>query len=192
MSATTPRSANPEYQPFPDVRRRNFLQETAELPALISLLHLPRGGRILEVGCGRGIALPVLARTLRPSYLAGIDIDASLLRSAAERAERQGAGVDLGRADVRALPFADGTFDMVMDFGTCHHISDPGLALREIARVLCEGGLFVSETVTSQLLSHPMRTRGRRLPWRVVPELRVRRDAILWKARRKESLAAIR
>jgi hypothetical protein len=40
--------------------------------------------------------------------------------------------------------------------------------------------------VSSQLLSHPMRTRGRRLPWHAVPGLRVTRQAILWKARRKE------
>jgi ubiquinone/menaquinone biosynthesis C-methylase UbiE len=186
MPITASLSAGQEYQPFPDVPRRNLLQESIELPVLIALLRLPRGGRILEVGCGRGIALPVLARTLAPSHLVGIDIDAALLQSAAERAEKRGVQVELRRADVRALPFADGAFDMVIDFGTCHHISGPDRALREIARVLRHGGLFVSETVSSQLLSHPMRTRGRRLPWHAVPGLRVARQAILWKARRKE------
>lgn len=175
-----------EYKPFPDVVRRNLLQESVELPVLIALLRLPRGGRILEVGCGRGIALPVLARMLAPSHLVGIDVDNALLRLAAERAELRGVKVELRHADVRALPFPDGAFDMVIDFGTCHHISDPGQALREIVRVMRHGGLFVSETVSSQLLSHPMRTRGRRLPWQVVPELRVTGAAILWKARRKE------
>jgi hypothetical protein len=47
------------------------------------------------------------------------------------------------------------------------------------------GGLFVCETVSSQLLSHPLRTRGRRLPWASVPELRLERQAILWKSRAK-------
>jgi ubiquinone/menaquinone biosynthesis C-methylase UbiE len=181
-----------EYKPFPDVPRRNLLQETLELPALIVLLRLPRGGRILEIGCGRGIALPVLARMLGPSHLTGIDIDPMLLQRAAERAQQRGVKVELQHADVRELPFANGAFDMVIDFGTCHHISDPGRALREIARVLRHGGLFVSETVSSQVLSHPIRTRGRRLPWRVVPELRVTGAAILWKARRKELPAVTR
>jgi hypothetical protein len=43
----------------------------------------------------------------------------------------------------------------------------------------------VCETVSSQLLSHPLRTRGRRLPWASVPELRLERQAILWKSRAK-------
>ncbi|MGH7535682.1 MAG: hypothetical protein ACREMG_08865, partial [Gemmatimonadales bacterium] len=45
---------------------------------------------------------------------------------------------------------------------------------------------FISETVSSQLLSHPLRTRGRRLPWAAVPELRLERQAVLWKSRCKE------
>jgi len=85
----------------------------------------------------------------------------------------------------RQLPFDDGAFTLVIDFGTCHHIARPEEALREVVRVLVPGGLFVCETVTSQLLSHPFRTRGRRLPWRSAPELRTERDAILWKARRR-------
>jgi hypothetical protein len=57
--------------------------------------------------------------------------------------------------------------------------------LGEIVRVLRPGGLFVCETVTSQLLSHPFRSRGRRLPWKAVPELSVVRDRLLWKTRRR-------
>ena len=44
----TTETASAEYRPFPDVRRRNLLQEALELPALIVLLRLPRGGSILE------------------------------------------------------------------------------------------------------------------------------------------------
>jgi ubiquinone/menaquinone biosynthesis C-methylase UbiE len=162
----------PDYNPFPDIARRNALHELLEVPALVHCLRLPVYARLLEVGCGRGIALSRFAALLRPRLLVGVDIDADLLRMASERLQRRRVASELYRADVRRLPFADGSFDVVVDFGTCYHISDPARALREIARVLCPEGLFVSETVSSQLLSHPLRSRGRRLPWAAVPELR--------------------
>ncbi len=178
------------YKPFPDVPRRNFLQETFEVPLLVYLLALPRGGRVLEVGCGRAIALPVFARALHPRRLVGLDIDAGLLALGGARLSTKGISAELYCGDVRALPFPDEAFDLITDFGTCHHIRDPDLALLEIQRVLSPGGLFVCETVSSQLLSHPWRTRGRRLPWAAVPQLQVVRNALLWKARRKDSTFA--
>ena len=178
-------SPPPEYQPFPDVPRRNLLQEALEVPALVYCLQLPARARLLEIGCGAGVALPPLAALLQPTRLVGIDIDADRLRMASERLQRTRTAAELYRADVRALPFASGSFDVVLDFGTCYHISDPARALREIVRVLRPDGLFVSETVSSQLLSHPFRTRGQRLPWAAVPELCLERQAMLWKSRRK-------
>jgi SAM-dependent methyltransferase len=174
------------YERFPDVPRRNLLHEVLEVPVLVYCLRLPGGARIVEIGCGRGVALPLLAALLQPSRLAGVDIDPDRLRMAGERLQRLQVAAELYRADVRALPFASGSFDIVLDFGTCYHIADPARALREIVRVLRPGGLFVCETVSSQLLSHPLLTRGERLPWVAVPELRLERQAILWKSRRKE------
>jgi ubiquinone/menaquinone biosynthesis C-methylase UbiE len=173
------------YQPFPDVARRNFLQEALEVPTLVRSLQLEPGGRVLEVGCGRGIALPPLARLLAPSRLVGIDIDPGLMTLAADRVRASGTVSELYCADVRALPFEDDSFDLVIDFGTCYHITEPERALRQIMRVLRPGGIFVCETVSSQLLSHPVRTRARRLPWAAVPQLRLERQAVLWKSRRK-------
>jgi ubiquinone/menaquinone biosynthesis C-methylase UbiE len=174
-----------EYQPFPDVARRNLLQEGVEVPAMVQLLALPKGGRVLEVGCGRGIALPPLAAALGPELLVGVDVDPPVLAEAARRMIERGIPVRLLRADVRNLPFPTGSFDVVVDFGTCYHIETPHWALREIVRVLRGGGLFVSETLSNQLLSHPFRSRRRPLPWGSVPELTLHRQGVLWKARRK-------
>jgi ubiquinone/menaquinone biosynthesis C-methylase UbiE len=173
-----------DYRPFPDVPQRNRFQESLEVPALVRTLGLA-ATHVLEIGCGRGVALPPLARLLRPDRLVGIDIEPGALAHAHARARARGVTVELYRADVRALPFPDASFELVIDFGTCYHIGDPDQALREIVRVLRPGGLFVSETVSSQLLSHPFRTRGRRLPWAAAPELRVERQALLWKSRRR-------
>jgi len=174
-----------EYRPFPDRARRNLCQETLEVPAMAWALGLAKGGRVLEVGCGRGVALPVLARLLRPQRLVGLDIDRSLLERARERTAGRVGLVELQVGDVRALPFSDATFDLVVDFGTCYHVARRERALCEIARVLAPGGRFVHETRLSQLLAHPRRSFGRFLPWEVVPELAPERQALLWATRVK-------
>lgn len=55
----------------------------------------------------------------------------------------------------------------------------------EIARVLAPRGLFCHETPLMQLLSHPVRSRGRSLPWDHVPQLLGGRRALLWSSRRR-------
>ena len=172
-----------EYQPFPDIARRNLMQEALEVPALVRLLDLPQGGRVLEVGCGRGVALPPIAQLLRPGLLVGLDIDEALIAEARARLVERKLEAGLVVSDVRRMPFDDQSFDLVIDFGTCHHISAPESALHEIVRILKPGGYFVAETLSSQLLSHPLRSRRRRLPWAEVPELSVLRQRLLWKTR---------
>jgi ubiquinone/menaquinone biosynthesis C-methylase UbiE len=178
-----------EYRPFPDVARRNRFQEALEVPALVRALRLARGQRILEVGCGRGVALPPLVQRLRPKRLVGLDVDGELLETA--RARLRGVSLDteveLRQADVRALPFPDASFDLVLDFGTCYHVARRAQALREISRVLVEGGRFVHETRLSQLLSHPVRSWGRRLPLETVAELAAEKHALLWASRVKRA-----
>jgi ubiquinone/menaquinone biosynthesis C-methylase UbiE len=183
LPQVVPNTDEAEYQPFPDVSRRNLLQETLEVPIMTWALHLPRGGRVLEVGCGRGIALRPLARALRPTQLVGIDVDGGLIAEARRRAEEAGVAAELRVADVRALPFPDASFDLVVDFGTCYHIARAARALAEIARVLTPGGLFVEETPLSQFLSHPIRSLGRRVPWSAAPSMASVASRLLWERR---------
>ena len=173
--------------PFPSVAPRNALQECLELPLMLRALSVPAGGDMLEIGCGRGVALPVIADGLHPSSLTGIDVDIAARSDATSRALERRTQVRLHCGDVRRMPFDDGSFDVVFDFGTCYHIANASGALREIARVLKPGGLFVTETVLSQLLAHPFRTRGHALPWRSVPEMKLVRHAGLWQMRQKRS-----
>ena len=173
------------YRPFPSIPLRNGFHAAIEVPLLVRALRLPRGGRVLEVGCGRGVALPVLDRLLRPEYLAGADIDGAALEDAMVRLVDAGVSATLFTVDVRSLPFPEDSFDLVIDFGTCYHIARPADALAEVGRVLCPGGLFVHETRLVQRLSHPVRSIGRRLPWAAVPALAPHRSAGLWAMRRK-------
>src|SRR6201999_2682950 len=169
-----------EYQPVPNEDGRNTRQSQLEIPAMVRALGIPSDKRILEDGCGRGMALPVLDRWCSPQRLVGLDIDPELLVEAAANLREHGTTAELCAADVRRMPFEDGAFDVIVDFGTLFHIARPQAATAEIARVLAPGGMFVHETKASQLLSHPVRSRGRRLPRLEHDGLRHRRWAMLW------------
>lgn len=178
-----------EYRRFPNVRRRNLAQELLEVPLVVRLLGLQSRRRILEIGCGRGIALPVLQKMCNPRWLVGVDIDREALSEALGGSGAAGSKACVVESDVRRLPFPDGCFDAVIDFGTCYHIGGAEKALREIERVICSGGIFVYETPASQMMSHPIRSLGRRLPWREVPGLRPYRSRLLWASRIKTEAA---
>jgi SAM-dependent methyltransferase len=178
-----------EYRPFGNVEARNGLQARLEIPAMIRALRLPIGVDILEIGCGRGVALPVLSERLMPTSLVGLDIDPTLAAIAEERVVATGIDARVIEGDVRRMPFENESVDVVIDFGTCYHVSGGAhgsrSALREVERVLRPGGWFVHETRVAQMLAHPIRSSRRRLPWKDVPLLRPHRSAVLWATRRK-------
>ena len=182
-------STDSAYQRFANVEARNALQARIEIPLLLRALKPPCGGRVLEVGCGRGVALPVLSARLRPSALVGVDFDPALVAIARRRVETLEVCATVVDGDLRELPFEDESFDLVIDFGTCYHVGGGTAgalaALREIARVLRAGGRFIHETPVAQHLAHPLRSLGRRLPWIAQPLLVPERRAVLWSMRRK-------
>ena len=178
-----------EYLPFGNVEARNGLQARLEIPTMIRALRLPIGVDILEIGCGRGIALPVLSERLMPTSLVGLDIDPTLVALAEQRVAASGIEARVIEGDARRMPFDKESFDVVIDFGTCYHLSGgthgARNALREVDRVLRPGGWFVHETRIAQRLAHPVRSFGRRLPWKDVPALAAHRSSVLWAVRRK-------
>jgi ubiquinone/menaquinone biosynthesis C-methylase UbiE len=173
----------PEYRPFPNEAPRNWRQEHLEIPLMLLALGLPRGGRVLELGCGRGIALPALDHHLAPSRLVGLDVDQALLDQARGRLRSSGTRAELVLGDVRRLPFPDSDFDLIIDFGTCFQIARADDALREVSRTLVAGGIFATETKLNQLFSHPLRSHGRFLPWSAAFRLVHQRHAGLWESR---------
>lgn len=169
-----------DYRPFPEKPDRNARQQHVEVPLFVRCLGLRGRRRILEIGCGAGVALPALHRLCATDLIVGVDIDAVALRFAAERTAALASRIQLIRADVRALPIPSASFDAVVDFGTCYHITRAADALAEIARVLRPSGIFATETKLSQFLSHPIRSHGRTLDVHRVPGLRLRRHCGLW------------
>ncbi|NYH78212.1 SAM-dependent methyltransferase [Actinopolyspora biskrensis] len=115
-----------------------------------NLLGDVAGKHVLEVGCGAASCSRWLAsRGARP---VGLDISGGMLRHAAAGNERSGRSVPLVQGSADMLPFAAGSFDTVCSaFGGVPFVADSGQAMREVARVLRPGGLWVFA------VTHPIR-----------------------------------
>jgi SAM-dependent methyltransferase len=103
---------------------------------------LREGMSLLDAGCGSGATTVKLAALLAPAVVTGIDADAGKIASA--RAAAQEAGLHNARfleADVRRLPFADGTFDVVFSHALFGYLSSPEVSARELFRVCKPGGI---------------------------------------------------
>lgn len=97
-----------------------------------------RGRRVLEIGCGAGGDLARFARA--GAIVTGIDLSPRSLALTRRRFELAGLEADLRVADAEALPFPDGSFDLVYSWGVLHHTPDTPRAVREVGRVLVPGG----------------------------------------------------
>jgi SAM-dependent methyltransferase len=99
-----------------------------------------RGLRVLDLGCGHGMASVVLAR--RGAAMTACDLSPGYLREARQRARANGVAVRWAVADGERLPFADAAFDRVWGSAILHHL-DLRRAAAELARVLRPGGVAV-------------------------------------------------
>jgi SAM-dependent methyltransferase len=102
--------------------------------------QLADGRRVLDAACGEGYGTAILAQG-GASAAVGVDIDEATVAHAAQR-----HGLDFRAGDVGALPFEDGSFDLVVSFETIEHVPEPERALDEFARVLAPDGLLVIST----------------------------------------------
>jgi phosphatidylethanolamine/phosphatidyl-N-methylethanolamine N-methyltransferase len=129
------------------------------------------GGRVLEVGVGTGISLPLYSSNCR---LCGVDISAPMLRKAQERVtELNLANVEgLWVMDAEHLSFPDNSFDVVVAQHVITTVPNPEATLDEFARVLKPGGEIVlvsrigAETGLRRSLEHWFQPAARKLGWR--------------------------
>lgn len=100
-----------------------------------------RGDRVLDLGCGPGSMWGHWQTLDSPGALVGVDLSEAMIQEA--RQNHPDGEFHVGRA--HALPFPDGSFDIVVASAVLHHIPDEHLrsALDEIARVLDEHGRLV-------------------------------------------------
>jgi SAM-dependent methyltransferase len=98
------------------------------------------GLRVLDCGCGHGMAAVVLAR--HGGRVTALDLSAGYLLEARRRAEANGVAVDFIQTEAERLPFADRSFDRIWGNAILHHL-DLARAASELRRVLTPGGLAV-------------------------------------------------
>ena len=145
------------FRPF----ERGCVIEAAHRVA-VPALDLARGDRLLDLGCGAG----ALIRLVADAGVSAVGTDYSERALAAARAALPGGRFVRGNA--AALPFPDACFDRIAALGVLGYVSQRDLArvLAECARVLRPGGMLLICTgrPLNRLAGLSMRLRHRRLP----------------------------
>jgi len=139
----------PPGPPFPlereDEPERAFIglyeQAVAGLPVT--------GARVLEVGSGRGGGARYVARYHHPASVVGLDYSPETVRRAqALNASTPRLSFEVG--DAEQLPFADASFDIVVNIESSHCYADVPAFAHEVARVLAPGGWFTFADMRSR------------------------------------------
>lgn len=167
-----------------------YLHHESWIAPAFDLLGDVHGKRVLDLGCGHGMASIVLAR--RGAIVTACDLSLGYVREARARAEANGVATRVLVCDGDRLPFADGAFERIWGNAILHHL-DLRRAARELNRVLAPGGSAVFcepwgenrwLTWARQTLPYPQKQRTAdetplgphdlQLLGRVFPRLRVR------------------
>jgi arsenite methyltransferase len=161
-------------------RRGKFL----EWERILDELHLRGDEAVLDMGCGRGAVLTAVARRLSTGRVTGVDIWSRKDQSGNARevtlrnASLEGVGdrVQIETGDMRALPYPDATFDLVVSSLAIHNIrsnADRKRAVMEGFRVLKPGGrIVIADIRSTAMYRETLRALGasnverRRLGWR--------------------------
>ena len=154
------------------------------------------GGRVLDVGVGTGLELPMFSRTTR---LVGVDLSEPMLRRAQDRVTKQRLGNVEGliKMDAMNLAFPDASFDCSVAPFVLTVVPDPHATLNELARVTKPGGEIVlvnhigAETGPIAAIEAWMGRRSADLgwrpefPWSVVGDWIAGRDDVVLTERRR-------
>lgn len=120
-------------------------------------LEYRAGQRVLDVGCGVGAVLRVLAAEFPGIMLAGIDLEPRQVEFARSYLSSEGLDADLRIGDGAHLPWPDGAIDHVYMMWFIEHLRDGLPVLREARRVLRPGGTAaIAETDYTHFKVYPL------------------------------------
>jgi SAM-dependent methyltransferase len=153
-SARIKQHARAQFEKWAVSYDRSVLNELIFLPSVracqeeIARWQAERGAkpfRMLDVGCGTGSLLTLLARDERAELLVGLDYAKEMVRRAADKsaASEHAEKLQVINGDSERLPLADQSFDIVTCCNSFHHYPHQAAAIREFRRVLRPGGRLV-------------------------------------------------
>jgi SAM-dependent methyltransferase len=146
-------------------------RDEAEATRVAARLSAIVAGRtpLLDLACGNGRYMRALARAGVDAY--GADLSEYLLDDAVDGG---GLGGRVVRCDMRSLPFREGAFgcaiNMFTSFGYFDADADNACVLREVARVLARGGVFVLDFINAGVARAGLPARSRRRSGEIVIE----------------------
>lgn len=132
---------------------RSAIQRYFEVPKLLKMGGKLQGGKVLEMGCGRGIGTELILDFFGVESVDAFDLDSEMITLARKRLKRRGQRVTLWVGDAAKIKAENNIYDAVFDFGIIHHIHDWETAIQEIYRVLKPGGRFYGEEVFDKFIT---------------------------------------
>ncbi|HEY1263540.1 MAG TPA: class I SAM-dependent methyltransferase [Terriglobales bacterium] len=116
--------------------------------AFYERLDIPAGARLLDVACGSGQVALLAARD--GVDVTGVDIALNSIERAQARARAEGLTARFVEGDAEALPFEDGSFDVVVSLIGAMFAPRPALVARELLRVCSPGGTIALGNWTAE------------------------------------------
>lgn len=117
-------------------------------PGLVK--RLENGIDVLDVGCGRGKAMLLMAQLYPKSRFTGIDLSEEAITYAREQVKKQGlTNIDFKARDLTSFDreTGSGTFDLIFSFDAIHDQADPLAVVKGIRQALNENGIYLAQDI---------------------------------------------
>jgi ubiquinone/menaquinone biosynthesis C-methylase UbiE len=126
-----------------DATRTRLLERARKSPIqFFAPLALRTGLNVLDVGCGTGDFLRLLAPIVSPGKAVGLDLSETMIAEAGRRSVENLENLSFRVGSALELPFQAGSFDRVLATQVLLHVPDPWKALSEMKRVLAPSGMM--------------------------------------------------